>query len=140
MAIIWLTATHWWSMIWMVTLMKNFDIEKNHIFLPEGHHPLDGNLVDIDVRGDIVESVQLHFAALTYMLPKNHLNSSKIIPILFLSSNLEMNAILLVLVICAPPMLWILRVFFSKAFSNQKAQIHLFPRPKMSRVLDQLLH
>ena len=72
MAIIWLTATHWWSMIWMVTLMKNFDNENTRIlpFLPEDHHPLDGNLVDIDVRGDIVESVQLHYAALTYMLPK----------------------------------------------------------------------
>lgn len=90
---------------------------------------MDGNLVDIDVRGDIVESVQLHFAALTYMSPKNHL-----IEIILLPSHLP------VLVICAPPMLWILRVFFSKAFSSRKAQIHLFPRPKMSRVLDQLLH
>ena len=137
MAIIWLTATHWWSMIWMVTLMKNFDNENTRIlpFLPEDHHPLDGNLVDIDVRGDIVESVQLHFAALTYMLPKK--------PFTFIENHSNLSLViqyLLVLVICAPPMLWILRVFFSKAFSNQKGQIHLFPRPKMSRVLDQLLH
>ena len=41
-------------------------------FLPEDHHPLDGILVDIDGRGDIVESVLLHYAALTYMLPKNY--------------------------------------------------------------------
>ena len=75
--------------------------------LPEGHHPLDGNLVDIDVRGDIVESVQLHFAALTYMSPKNHL-----IEIILLPSHLP------VLVICAPPMLWILRVFFSKCIRS----------------------
>ena len=37
------------------------------ILLPEDHHPLDDILVGIDGRGDIVESVLLHFAALTYM-------------------------------------------------------------------------
>ena len=85
MAIIWLTATNWWTVIWMVTLMNNFVIDGKILIeiLPEGHHPLDGNLVDIDVRGDIVESVRLHFAALTYMLPKNHSNSLKFIEIQF---------------------------------------------------------
>ena len=36
---------------------------------------MDGILVDIDGRGDIVESVLLHYAALTYMLPKKSLKS-----------------------------------------------------------------